>query len=701
MLLEIGTEEMPARFVGPASHQLRAAIATLLATEHLPATSLRTWATPRRIAVLGAGIPARQPDAEREIRGPAAKAAYAEDGKPTRAAEGFARSVGVPVEALERRRVEGGEYVFARVHVPGKPAADVLAAHLPVIIAGLSFPKTMRWGNQELHFGRPIRWITALLDDDVVPFEISGVSSGRSTRGHRTLSPGPHTIDRAGSYEETLERNFVVADASSRSERIRKDGQRIAAERGGEAEISQSLLDEVTFLVEFPTAFAGRFDPAHLSLPAEILVTVMQHHQRYFAVRGADGGLLPCFVAVRDGDEVGIDTVREGNEWVLGARLADARFFYNEDRRSNLAAGLEKLTGLMFHRDVGSMREKTQRVMALASWMAERIGLDPERRRHLERAALLCKADLATQVVGEFPELQGTIGGIYARLDGEAEPVARAIAEHYRPRGADDQPPESFLGAALSVADRADTLTGLVGAGFAPTGSSDPHGLRRAAGGLLDILARYRRQIPLDASDLLRRAVGQHKQGDSIAQATARVSEFFSERVRAWLQEHGFAHDVVNAVLDVAHAGPYPDFLGALARAEALTDFRRLPDFGAAYEAFDRAYRIWDKQTTTYVPPLTHPAEEAMEQALDQVDREVSQSTKEGDYLRALRGLSRLRDSVAALFDSVLVNDPDPPTRGRRHALLGRAVNLFMRVANFQYLVVPGAREAPPEEGTP
>lgn len=580
-----------------------------------------------------------------------------------------------------------GEYVFARVHVPGRRAADVLAERLPGVIGGLSFPKTMRWGDQELRFGRPIRWITALLGEDVVFFEIAGVRSGRSTPGHRTLNPGPHVVERAGTYEDTLERHFVIPDPHRRAERIRGDAQRLAAQVGGEAEISQALLEEVTFLVEHPTAFAGQFDPAYLSLPEPILVTVMRHHQRYFPVRNPDGALLGHFIAVRDGDLLHIDTVREGNEWVLAARFADARFFYDEDRKSALVSRLDRLQDLVFHQDIGSMREKTERVVALARWLTDRVGLDPEPRQCLERAALLCKADLATHVVGEFPELQGAIGGIYARLDGEPELVAKAIAEHYRPRGADDEPPDNLLGALLGVADRADTLVGLLSAGHLPSGSADPQGLRRTAAGLLDILARWGVRVPIE--ELTRAALSGYP---AATQPAARVEDFMRDRLVGWLRERGYPHDTVEAVLSETVTGN-DDVVEVTLRASALDRFRTTPAFLSAYEAFDRASRILGPDSPQPGGPLHagHPAERELLETIQEVSPAVYALVITGRHDEALTELARFHKPVAELFDAVLINDPDPEMRRARHALLAEVVRTFRLVADFGRLVVPGA----------
>ncbi len=686
LLLEIGVEEMPARFVLPALEQLEAGLRALLVEERLPAQEIRTFGTPRRLVVTAEGLPDRQEDAVREVRGPAVKVAYDPSGRPTQAALGFARSQGVAVEDLERRTTEAGEYVFARVRIPGRPTLEVLQERLPRLVAGISFPKTMRWGTYELRYGRPIRWIVALLDDEVVPFELAGVQSGRTTRGHRILNPGPHLIPHAADYEAVLEQARVVGDHRRRAASISEGVRRLAAEVGGEAIIPPSLLEEVTFLLEYPTPFRGSFDPAFLVLPREILVTVMQHHQRYFPVV-KDGTLLPYFIAVRDGDEVGLEQVREGNEWVLRARLEDARFFYEEDRKAPLASRLGQLREMGFVERLGSMGDKVDRLRALVTWLSRHLSLPPPERDALLRAAELCKADLATHVVGEFPELAGTIGGLYARLDGEPEVVAEAIAEHLKPRTAEDAPPRSRLGAYLGIADRADTLAGCLGIGLAPTGSADPYGLRRAAAGLFETLLAHRLRVPLDA--LLRRALqgypGLEDRGEE-------VFGFVLARLRAWLLERGYAHDVVEAVL----ASSWTDVPDVVDRAEALTRFRSAPAFAALYEAFDRAHRILDPALLTDGELwVEHEAERGLLEAIEAVRLDVEACISDSRYEAALTELARLRDPVARFFSAVFVNDPDPTVRRRRHALLAEVVRLVRRIADLSRLAVsPQERRA-------
>jgi len=689
LLLEVGTEELPARFVEPARLQLETNLGEALVRERLEPAFLKSWATPRRLAVRAEGLPALQPDVWREVRGPAARAAFDAQGRPTAAALGFARSQGVPVEALEVRSTPAGEYVFARVCVPGKPVGEVLRELLPRVVTSLSFPKTMRWGNHDLRFARPIRWLVALLDDQVVPFELAGVRSGRWTYGHRQLAPGPHEIPDATRYEEVTRRAWVMADRTSRREEVVRQVQACARE----AELPEELVDEVTDLVEWPTAFLGWFDPRFLELPEPVLVTVMRHHQRYFPVRKS-GGLVNAFVGVRNGDTVGLDVVREGNEWVLQARLVDARFFYQEDRKRSLEEWAQRLESVTFHEKLGSMKEKTDRLVRLCGWLAEVSGREQEPAR---LAARICKADLATHLVREFPELQGTVGAIYARLDGFLPDVYEAVDEHYRPRGARDTPPRTELGALLAVADRADTLAGFVGVGILPTGSADPYGLRRAASALLDVLCAHRDWLQVDLGRLVEEALQGYGARPDFEAAPRRLAEFLSDRVRAWLLERGFAHDVVDAVL-ACWPGQVPDFLDALARAEAVAEFREGPDFPAAYEAFDRAYRIWDKQTRPDLPSgLDHPAEVELGNLLEAcwvmlALARVGPRAEKGWYSSVLTYLARLRDPVAKLFDQVLVNDPDPQVRARRHALLAQVVALCWQVAHFEHLVV--AREA-------
>jgi glycyl-tRNA synthetase beta chain len=699
-LFEVGTEEMPATFVEPALRQLRERLTAALEEARLacaPPERWRAYGTPRRIALYVPGIQACQDDVVRDVRGPAAAAAFDADGRPTKAAAGFAKSQGVAPESLVRRRVEDKEYVFASVAVPGQPARIVLSQALPRVLAALSFPKTMRWGGGDTRFGRPVRWILALLDGEVVPVAFGGVVSGDVTYGHRLLGPGPHAVARPDLYEPTLTENgHVIPGAEARRDVIRDQVTRAAEAVGGRARIVEALLEEVTYLVETPRAFAGTFDSLHLALPFEILTTVMAHHQRYFPVESNDGDLRPNFIAVRNGGDEGLDGVREGNEWVLSARLADARFFYEEDRRGRLEHRLSKLADLVFQRNLGTMIQKTERLVRLSAWLAEVTGAGERDAADLARAARLCKADLATSVVSELPELQGVMGALYAAADGEPAGATDAIRGHYQPRGASDAVAATVPGALLAVADRADTLTGCLAAGYAPTGSADPFGLRRAASGFFETVVAHGLSIPL--RDLVEAALAGYRAQaiDAASSDGARGAalEFLRARLRAWLiereEEAGRRNprDGVDAVL----AAGSDDALDAVRRLEALQIFRSTAAFPAAYAAFDRASRIAapDGPETWEDARLAHDTERGLALALREIAPRVRELSRHARYLDALHATSALAAPVAALFDAVLVNDPDPDVRGTRHALLRGVVACVRGIADFAQLQVTG-----------
>src|SRR5690606_35677395 len=457
LLLEIGMEECPARFVGPALEELGRLAAERLADARIAHGAVRTLGTPRRLAVLVEDVAAHQAELTREVKGPPARAAFDPSGAPTRAALGFAASQGVAVEELVVKETEGGAYVYAVRREAGRPTRDVLPAVLHSLVTSLKFPKSMRWGNGTLRFARPIRWLVALLGDEVVPFELEGVTAGRATRGHRTLADRAIELESAGRYVEVLrEQGKILVDVVERRASILRQVETLARQAGGQLVMDEALLDEVTHLVEWPTALLGSFDPDFLEVPEEILITTMKEHQRYCPVRA--GKLLPVFVAVRNGDETALDVVRAGNERVLAARLADARFFYAEDLKRPLADRVDQLKGILFQERLGSLWDKVERVRRIIRQVSE--GYSGEVRAKAERAAFLAKADLVTQVVYEFPELQGVMGRAYALASGEDPEVAEAILEHYMPRHAHDRLPATEAGVLVSLADKADTIVG-------------------------------------------------------------------------------------------------------------------------------------------------------------------------------------------------------------------------------------------------
>jgi len=478
-LLEIGTEEIPPRYFPPALSQLQAGAATLLERGRLDHGEVKVYATPRRLAVVVEEVAEKQRPATREERGPAARVAFDEAGKPTKAALGFARRHGLSPEQLTVRETDQGEYVFALIEEAELGAAEALAGGLPALIADLSFPKSMRWGTGKLRFGRPIRWLLCLLDEEVVDFELEALRSGRLTRGHPVLADGMFEVARAQEYEERLAERFVLVEPEERRARIRQALEEIAESESARL-VENGLIEETTFLVEHPTAACGSFDPAFLRLPRPVLVEEMQHVQSYFPLEGEDGKLLPKFIAVRDGGREHLDTVLAGWESVLRAKLIDADYFYHEDLKQSLAERVEALKGVAFHERLGTVHDKMERVRAAARVAAAQRGLDSAESEALDRAAYLCKADLTTQMVTELSSLQGQMGREYARASGETEEVAAAIGEHYRPRFAGDALPETGLGRLLALCDKLDTVAACAAIGITPTGSADPYGLRRA-----------------------------------------------------------------------------------------------------------------------------------------------------------------------------------------------------------------------------
>jgi len=681
-LLEIGIEEMPARFVGPAMAQLEELARAHLAGHRLEGKRIRVAATPRRLAIVAEGLPPGQPPLLREAKGPAVKVAFDASGRPTKAATGFARSQGVPVEELVRRRVGDVEYVFAVQEKPGRSTLEVLREAAPALIGALSFPKPMRWGDLDFAFIRPIRWLVALLDEVVIDFELAGCRSGRLSQGHRVLG-GPVELASAAAYFDRLREAFVIADPGERKNSIL--AQIRAAAAGGRVLEDPELLEEVTNLVEYPTALAGRIEAEYLSLPRAVLITSMREHQRYFPVEASDGTLLPMFVTVANSSPAHLDIVRAGNERVLRARLADAAFFYREDRRRPLADRVEDLRKVVYLEGLGTMYDRTSRVAALAGWLGGAWGLEPAEREHLGRAALLAKADLTTAMVYEFPELQGVMGAEYARADGEHEAVALAIYEHYLPRLRGDELPESPAGVALALADKMDHICALFSQNLLPSGSQDPYALRRQALGICQILLAGGRRISL--SRLVDRALEGLKgvsfklEADEVRRE---VLEFFRARVRGLFLERGLAYDTVDAVV----SRECDDIADAWARAAALQEFRSGEGQRDLMAAYIRAYRLSRDAAPGPVRPsfFEHPAEEALHRRLAEARSQVQGAVERGDYGRALSAFAGLAAAVEEFFNAVMVMVDDPGLRENRLALLQEVVGLGLSVADLSRL---------------
>ncbi len=695
LLLEVGTEELPPGDIGPAMAQLGDAIAAALKELRLESGALTTYATPRRLAVHVKDVADRQRPDERRVRGPAATAAFDSQGRPTPAAQGFARSQGVPVESLEMVEETGGRrYVVAVKKEQGNHATDVLPGPIAAAITNLTFTKTMRWGSGDTRFARPIRWLIALLGTQVLPLEVAGVRAGRTTYGHRALAPGPRPIRRPDDYVAALAAAKVMVDPAQRRKSIQQQALRLEEQVKGRVLLDPRLLQETVMSVEYPYALRGAFDRGFLSLPREVLVTVMQHHQKYFPVEDAQVRLLPVFIAVRDGGATHAATVRQGHEWVLAARLADAKFFFQEDRKKRLEEYVPWLDGLVFQAQLGTIGDKTRRLVALSKALASLVPLDGRTAESLERAAFLCKADLVTRLVGEFPELQGTIGQIYASLDGEATDVARAIGEHYRPVGAGDSAPKTHLGALLGLLDKSDTLVGAIGAGLMPTGSQDPYGLRRAAQGVVEIVLMLRLRLHLlkFLEQVRTQYTLQNLPGDKarpaagLSGAPEQVIELLRQRVRSTLIERGIRYDVADAALAVSG----DDLLGAASRAEAITAIATRPEFASLYVAYDRASRILGRAAADGIDPALFeaPVERTLYETVQRVEQPVAQAAGGGDYGAALERLQPLVRPVNQIFDDVLIMAPDPRVRANRLALMRSVVDVFRHVADFSKIVM-------------
>ncbi|MDP5339589.1 MAG: glycine--tRNA ligase subunit beta, partial [Nodularia sp. (in: cyanobacteria)] len=601
-LLEVGTEELPASFLSDAILQWRSRIPQSLAANSLNSASVEVYGTPRRLAVLITGLPSQQPDREEEIKGPPAQAAF-KDGQPTPAATGFAKKQGVDITALEIRPTEKGDFVFVKKSIPGRPVAEILTELIPEWISGLEGKRLMRWGNGEMKFSRPIRWLVALLDDIILPIELVNgsetITSDRITYGHRVLHPATVTISEATNYVNTLRDAFVIVDPEARADIIQTAVQAAAEKAGGSTVFYPDLLKEVTNLVEYPSAVVGKFEPEFLELPTEVITEVMVTHQRYFPVfKAAESKeLLPNFITVSNGDPTKADIIAVGNERVIRARLADGKFFYKADLAKPLVSYLPQLKKVTFQEELGSVRDKVDRIVTIADYISRQLELEPNKREKTERAALLCKADLVSQMVYEFPELQGIMGEKYALASGEDAEVASAIVQHYLPTGAGDILPETLTGQIVGLADRLDTLVSIFGLGLIPTGSSDPFALRRAANAVVNIT--WFANLPINLENLLTQiatdfAAKYHKEQDKLIAA---LQDFFLQRIRTLLQdEKQIDYDLVNAVLgenDPEYTErALQDLLDVRDRALYLQQIRKDGTLDKIYETVNRSTRL-------------------------------------------------------------------------------------------------------------
>ncbi len=676
--LEIGTEEIPAGFVARAMAEMEAMIGKELTALRLTFSSIKTVATPRRLAMVVKGIPAVQPDAEITATGPSRKAAYDANGNPTKAAEGFARGQGVDVSQLQIVSTDKGEYLAVTKCESGRPTHELLSAILPGLIAGIPFKKSMRWGDQDVRFARPIHWIVALFDGVVVPFGFGNVESGTISRGHRFMANTTFPVRDFDHYLEECERHFVIVDPERRKEIIRRETHRVAVAAGGHLLPDEELLEQVAYLVEYPSAVHGTFSPEFLKVPKEVLITSMRSHQRYFSIVDANGNLMPGFITINNTLSDDPSIVVKGNERVLRARLSDARFFYEEDQKVRMDERVESLKKVVYQQKLGTSFEKMERFRSLAEGLADL--LCPAVKAQTSRAAWLCKADLVSAMVGEFPEVQGIMGREYALLEGEDALVANAIAEHYLPVQAGGELPASDVGAFVSIADKLDTLCGCFSVGLIPTGAADPYALRRATLGMINIILD--RGYRLDLADLIGKALdllGQRLNRPK-TQVAAELMEFFRGRFMNLLTGE-FSTDVVDAVISVG----FSDLVDARKRVVALSELRTHADFEPLAVAFKRIGNIIKGGMDALVDPslFQDDAEAVLYQAFHDVKIKVDEYILAGDWFKALTAIATLRTPVDGFFDKVMVMADDLQVRNNRLALLTAIARMFGRIADF------------------
>lgn len=682
LLYEIGTEEMPAQYMPGILKEYQELAGKKLAEARIPFSTVKVYGTPRRMAFLAEGVAEKQEDSNVESKGPSLKIAFDKDGNATRAAQGFARGQGVDVKDL----VQKDGYVYAVKHLAGKKTEELLPAILDDILHSLNFPKTMRWADYDFGFVRPFRWMVALLDDKVIPVEANDVKSGREARGHRFLSNHLITIPDAAAYEKTMEDNFVMVDVDKRRETIRKQIEDLAVAEGGKAAISPDLLEEVTFLVEYPTALCGHIDDKYLRLPDCAIITPMRDHQRYFPMFDKDGKLMPKFITVRNGGKEHLDIVTHGNERVLRARLDDAVFFFDNDRKKSLAQHREGLHEVAFQHGLGNMYDKTERLQKLCDELVKATGLDADAKA-VERAALLSKADLVTGMVTEFTELQGTMGKEYALLDNEGEKVARAIGEQYMPRFAGDELPQSNEGRILAVADKLDNIVATFSRGMAPTGSQDPYALRRQALGILNIVADGDVHFPLRAV-LAETLKNLPVEVENEARLLDEVADFFAQRAKNMLLDKGVRYDVVDAVL----AAPGLDDLADIfVRADALSAYLETEKAADSIQAFTRVENI-SKNNVVEAPVdaalFQDAAEKALYEAVEKVAAASAPLAADRKYADLLAANDELAAPVNAFFDAVMVMDKDEKVKNNRLALLNQVKKQVNQVADLSQLVM-------------
>ena len=682
LLFEVGVEELPSRFVSSTLDQIKNNLTKMFNENRIQFDDIKTYGTPRRLTFIVENISERQSNLEEEVKGPSKKIALDADGNFTKPALGFMKSKGLKEEDVVFKIVGKDEYIFGTIRQEGKETSEVLKTILPEAVKNVTFPKAMRWGGRNMRFARPIRWMVTLLNDKVFEIDLEGIKSSNVTKGHRFLGQSEFEVNSLEDYLTKLEENFVILDQDKRKELIRKQCIEVANSLGGEVEFDEDLLEEVTHLVEYPTAFYGEFNEDYAKLPKEVVTTPMQQHQRYFPVV-KDGKLLPNFIAVRNGNDYRIDKVKAGNEKVLVARLEDALFFYKEDTKNSLESYTEKLKSVVFQAKLGTVYDKTLRIENLSSNIIDLLNLQQDK-EDAKRAAKLCKSDLVTNMVFEFTELQGIMGREYAKVSGENEAVCEAIFEHYLPRFAGDILPKTNAGIALAIADKLDSIAGFFAIGIQPTGSQDPYALRRQALGVLNILMDSK--IDIDLKELVKLSLDNYSNLEfNKEEVINSIMEFFKERIKNLFRDLGIRYDVIEAVL----SSEINDISDMYLRANELNNWLNKDELVEMLTAFNRVSTLAQKAISNDVNEelLKEEAEINLYKEFNNTKVKVEELLKDKKYSEALDSFASLRPSIDSMFDSVMVMDKDEAIKNNRLGLLKQIYDTMLGICDLSKIV--------------
>ncbi len=685
-LLEIGTEEIPARLVGDALEQLHNNCLKILNDERINHEKIEVYSTPRRMTLILSGLSNVSEDLIENVKGPSRKISYSEDGNPTKALLGFMKGQKVELSDISVQDFNGEEYVYAKVVKKEKPIQDVLALEMVNLIKSINFPKSMRWGGKNLKFARPIRWIVSVLDDKIVSFNLEGIESSNITKGHRFLGSQHIVIENVESYMGILKENFVIVDQAERKEIIKYGSEKLAKEKGGNLHIDEKLLDEVTNILEYPTPMIGRIKDEYLKLPADVVITPMKEHLRFFPVFDDKKRLLPYFISVRNGNDEYTEIVIKGNEKVLGARLEDAKFFYKDDIKNSLEFYVERLKDITFQERLGSLYDKSNRIVKLAGKIGDYLEVGEETNKNIQRAGLLSKADLVTKMVTEFTELQGKMGKEYAHISGENEIVSLAIYEQYLPRFSGDELPSTTAGSILSITDKLDSIAGLFAIGIQPTGSQDPFGLRRAALGIINIILD--KKLNLSLTELIDFALYIYVEENGLAfdykKVKSEIMNFFIGRIKNMFSDLKIRYDIIEAVLSTSS----DDIYDMKIRANKLNEWLNKEDLQGILAAFNRVSTLArDYQFTEVKRDLLIEDEIVLYDSFNNIELKVLNFIDKKEYDKALDLLSTLNTPINDYFDKIMVMVDDENLKNNRLALLRKIYNTMMMVCDLSKIV--------------